>query len=249
MKAQKSLLSVVAILMLSMLACRAGSIDLNRDRVVGSGDVVSEEREVRDVERVSLTYVGELTIIQGDEEGLTIEADDNLLRHIETEMRGHELVIGVDENIELETDNPIRYTLRVKTLSDISISGMANVFAETLDTGDLSLGISGSGNITIEALNADDLRLRASGSGNFDLAGEVATQDISITGSGNVKAGDLASRQAEVTISGAGNATLWVSEGLDIRVTGIGNIDYYGHPEVSQSITGGGEVNSLGEHR
>jgi hypothetical protein len=247
-KAQKSLFIVVSIIMLSMLACRVGGIGINRDLVVGSGNMETQEREVRDVERVRLTHIGELTIIQGDKEGLTVEADDNLLRYIETEMRGRELVIGVDDDVQLEPDNPIRYTLRIKNLDEVSISGSANVYAESLQTGDLSLEISGSGNMTVDALNAEDLRLRASGSGNFDLTGEVETQDISITGSGNVTGGDLASRQAEVTISGAGNVTLWVSDGLDIRVTGVGNIDYYGRPEVSQSITGGGEVNSLGQH-
>jgi len=248
-KAQKPFLIVLSILILSMLACRVGGIVIDRERITGSGNLKSEERVVKDVERVRLSYMGELTIIEGDEEGLTVEADDNLLPYIETEMRGRELVIGVQEGIQLDTDHPIRYTLRIKTLNEVSISGSADVYAESLDTGDLSLEISGSGNVRINQLSADDLRVRISGSGNFDLAGETQSLDLTITGSGNVRGGDLASRQVKVVISGSGNAALWASETLDIRVTGVGNVDYYGRPEVTQSITGDADVNSLGEHR
>jgi hypothetical protein len=249
MKTRKPILIVLSILVLSMLACQVGGIELNRERVVGSGSLESEEREAQDVERVRLTDVGEMTIIQGDQEGLTVEADDNLLPYIETEMRGRELVVGVRDGYELDTDNPVRYTLRVRSLEEVSISGSANVYAASLDTGDLLLEVSGSGNMQVDEVNADALRLRVSGSGNFDLAGAARTLDVSITGSGNVKAGDLACDRAEVTVSGAGNVTVWASEALDVRVTGVGNVEYYGRPEVSQSITGGGEVKSLGEHR
>lgn len=249
MNAKKSLFVVLSILMLSMMACRIGGVNLNPSRVVGSGNVESEERSVNNVERVRLTYVGELTIIQDGQESLTVEADDNLLPYIETEMRGRELVLGVENGIMLDSDNPIKYTLHVKTLNNVSISGSADVYAEALETDNLALEISGSGNMTVDELRADELRLRASGSGNFSLAGEVRSQDVSITGSGNFMGGDLASERAEVTISGSGNVTLWVAESLDIRVTGVGNVDYYGRPEVSQHITGGGEINSLGEHR
>lgn len=249
MNTHKSLLIVLSILMMSMLACRVGGSVIDRELVVGSGNLQSEERVVKDFERVQLTHIGELTIVQGDEEGLTVEADDNLLPYIETEIRGRELLIGIKEGVRLETDNPIRYTLRVITLDAVSVSGSANVSAETLEAGDLSLAVSGSGNIKIDELSADDLSLRASGSGNFEMAGEVQTLDISITGSGNVLGENLASRQAKVTISGSGNATLWVSGTLDIGITGVGSINYYGRPEVSQRITGNGDVNSLGEHR
>jgi hypothetical protein len=245
---QKSIFMVLSILMLSMLACQVGGVMLDRNLVVGSGNVESQERSVSDVERVRLTALGDLTIIQGNQEGLTVEADDNLLPYIETEMRGRELVIGIKDGIQVEPNSPIHITLQVKTLDQVVISGSGNVYAESLDTGDLTLEVSGSGNMTFDELKAEDLRLRTSGSGNFTLAGEVQTQDISISGSGNVKGGDLASRDAEVTISGSGNVTVWVSEKLDINVTGVGNVDYYGQPEVSQRITGGGEINSLGEH-
>jgi hypothetical protein len=248
MYARKSILIIFPIIALMMMACSLGTVNLNRTVVEGSGVVKTEEREVSGVERVSLEDTGELEIIQGSEEGLTIEADDNILPYIETEMRGRELVIRLQNNIHVEPDTQIHYTLKVKSLNRVSVSGSGDVYAKTLDTGDLEVIVSGSGNITVDDLQAEDLTVRISGSGNFDLTGAVKTQSVSISGSGNYTAGDLESQTADISITGSGNVTVWVTDELTIKVSGFGNVNYYGSPSISQTITGGGEVNSLGEH-
>ena len=246
---RKSLYFILPLIALVLMACRVGSVRINSRHIEGSGNVVTEEREVSGVERVSLEFVGDLTVIQGDEEGLTIEADDNLMEVIETRMQGHELIIGLDENVDVDTDNPIRYTLRVRDLDRITVSGSGNVVSQKLDVETLDLRISGSGNMTIEELVTTDLEVRISGSGNVDLLGTADEQDIHITGSGNYHAGDLHSRQVNVVVSGSGDVSVWPDESLDVRITGFGNVSYYGSPKVTQSITGSGSISSLGTHK
>ena len=249
MNNRKSLLFVLPLIAMVLMACGFSSnISFRNERVVGSGNVTSEERTVENFERISLESTGELTIIQGDEEGITVEADDNLLPYIETRVSGHELRIGFQRNVSIETRNPIRYTLRVKDLERISVSGSGEVEAEALDTKKLSLEISGSGNVNIADLQTEDLRVRVSGSGNFELAGAAEEQDVTISGSGNYNASDLMSHRAVVNVTGSGDVTTWADEELDVRVSGHGNVGYYGKPSISQSVTGSGEVKSLGEH-
>jgi hypothetical protein len=246
MNNRKSLYFILPLIALVLLACRVGNTTFNPQVVQGSGNVVTEQRQVSGVERVTLTSIGDLTIIQGDEEGLTIEADDNLLPYIKAEMRGRELNIGLENGVSVRNISPIRYTLRIKDINRISVSGSGNIDAEELTVGDLTLSITGSGNVNIVQLTAGDLNVTTSGSGNYDLAGKVAKQEITITGSGNYRAGDLESTRASVQISGAGNVTVWAEEELDVRITGFGSVDYYGKPQVSQSISGSGSVNSQG---
>jgi hypothetical protein len=248
MNARKSILFVLPLIALVLMACRVGTASFNMERVQGSGETTTEEREVSGVERVALTGMGDLTLIQGDEEGLTVEADDNLMPYIETKMRGSELVIGIKDGVSITTSNPIRFTLRIKDINRVSVSGSGNVYSEALDAQDFEFSVSGSGNLRFEDLAAEDVQVNVSGSGNFDMVGNVETQNISISGSGDYNAGDLESKKAEVAITGSGNVTVWATEELDIRISGNGNIDYYGSPKVSQSISGGGEIESLGEH-
>src|SRR5512134_3419247 len=50
----------------------------------GSGNVITQTREVGDFDKVSFSSFGELTIQQGESESLSIEAEDNVLAEIET---------------------------------------------------------------------------------------------------------------------------------------------------------------------
>lgn len=247
MTARKSLYFVLPLIALVLLACRVGPVRIDTTRVNGSGTLKTEERQVTNVERVALEDQGELEIIQGSSESLTIEADDNILPYITTEMRGRELVIGIKEGIRVEPSTPIRFTLSIKDLSRVSVSGSGDITAAKLESSDFEVSISGSGNVRMDNIQAENLQVRISGSGNFDLGGEVQTQEVSISGSGNYKAGSLASRRTDITITGSGNVTVWTTEELKIRVSGFGNVSYYGAPSVSQTITGGGEIRSLGE--
>jgi hypothetical protein len=228
------------------MSCQIGNVTISQQRIQGSGNSAVEERQVSGIERVSLTAIGELTIIQGDEEGLTVEADDNIMPYIETVMRGRELYLEIRNGISINPITTIRYTLRVKDLNRISVTGSGNIYADELDVDDLNLSISGSGNMNFGSLNATNLKVTTSGSGNFDLAGTVERQDITITGSGNYRARELESTRANVQISGAGSVTVRAAEELDVRITGFGNVDYYGSPNVSQTISGSGNVRSQG---
>jgi hypothetical protein len=246
---QKSVLFILPLIALVLMSCQLANVNITRDTVRPSGDLQSETRSVSGVERVVMEDLGKLTIIQGEEEGLTVEADDNLLPYIESRMRGSELVLEVQNDVRVTGSSTIRYTLRVKDLNRITVAGAGEVQSERLVVDSLDLNVAGSGNIAIDSLETEELRADSSGSGNFSIAGKVNSQNITINGAGNYNAGDLESTSARVTINGAGNITVWSTGTLDIQVNGFGNVSYYGEPEVSQRITGGGGVKGLGEHK
>src|SRR5918998_1436697 len=80
------------VVLLAAAACQAGPSNL----LTGSGTVRSEARPVGAFDEVELAGVGTLTITQGPQESLTIEAEDNLLPQIRGEVRGRRLVLGPD---------------------------------------------------------------------------------------------------------------------------------------------------------
>lgn len=225
----------------------AGCINVSNWRTVeGSGQVVTENRPVSDFHQVALGGSGELTLTQGAEETLTIEADDNLLPLIKSEVSNGHLWIGTRE-VNLRPTKRIRYHLQVKNLDGLNLSGSLNAQAKNLKTEHLDMGISGSGNIRIDHLEAKRLSCHVSGSGNFTLAGKVDEQSIQISGSGNQQAGDLKCREAEVAIAGSGHAELWVEKQLNVSISGSGSVDYYGKPQADIHTAGSGRAHSLGE--
>jgi hypothetical protein len=235
-------------LMIVSMACSLPVVVIgDRETVRGNGDVVEVSEQVQDFTQLVFAGSGDLFIQQGFEESLRIEAEENLIEHLDIEVRGDTLTIGIKEGINLRPSEPMYFYLGVKDLDSMTLAGSGLIEAEALQAERLDLTLSGSGNIVIENLEAVSLNVILSGSGNIDLSGELEDQDVTISGSGDYDAKKLESSIANVVITGSGTAQLRVEENLDISITGSGNVGYYGSPSIDQTITGSGDVDKLGE--
>jgi hypothetical protein len=217
------------------------------ETVSGSGEAMQQTRNVSNFNEVSMAIPGEVKIVQGSSEALTISADDNLLEYITSEVRGRELVIDVRRGYRLQPKAKISVTLTVKELEALNLSSAANVTIDGLKTDELALNTSGVGDTTVNDLQSGALEVRISGMGSVKANGEARDVRISVSGAGNFVSPDLQSETAEVRISGAGQATLRVSERLDVDISGAGSVSYYGNPSVEKNISGAGSVRSLGD--
>ena len=214
--------------------------------VRGSGKLVTESRDASNFDRVSLGGSGKVILIQGETESLTIETDRNVMRYVTSEVRGGTLVLGTKIGAIVRPTR-LRFTVSVKDLAGLTVSGSGDITAERVDTERLQIKVSGSGDLRIDALTAQEVAVRISGSGDVELAGEVTEQEVTISGSGKYRSGDLRSETVALTISGAGDATLWTTESLDARLTGSGSASYYGNPRTDVSSSGSGKVKGLGD--
>jgi len=199
-----------------MTACMINAIN-------GSGKIVTQSRAVSGISSVSLSGSGQVLIEQGDSESLTVTTDDNLMQYIKTEVRGNALDLGfTDPLTNVQPTNDIVFTLKVKKLEGLEISG--------------------SGKADVKRLAQDRLQVRISGSG--DVSGQGTAQDLElrISGSGSYRGQDIKSQRATVGVSGSGNAVVSASDTLKADVSGSGTIEYIGDPQVSQNISGSGSV-------
>jgi len=241
---KKALISILSLVFL-LSACL---LPVNNITVRGSGTVVSETRAVKGIDRVDLASLGKLMIVQDEEEGLVVSAEENILPHLLTTVRGSTLEIRTEENVNVLPTRDVTYTLKVKNISSLSISSSGSITADILDSQKLELNISSSGDIRIGNLTASDLRVRINSSGNILLKGQVVSQDVRISSRGNYQAADLQSQSAYVTISSSGNARIWVTDDLGAQLSSSGNVDYYGNPKVASKTNSSGKVNPLGNH-
>lgn len=235
-----ALILVSGMALLALTACNAAVIN-------GSGNLVTETREVSGFDSIDLSGSGEVIITQGSGETLTVETDDNVMEHVESEVRNGTLHLGFKPGINLIDVTQLVFTVGVDDLTAVSVSGSGDVETDQLSTDRLDLKVSGSGDVQIGDLATDELTIAISGSGDIDLAGQATIQDIAISGSGKYQAGDLASQSVNIDISGSGTATVWASETLDADISGSGTVNYYGRPAVDSSQSGSGDLNSLGE--
>lgn len=238
------------VLAASLVLTGCVSIDFGTEglrSVRGSGNLVSEERPVSGIERIALYGIGEVEVTLGDSESLVVEAEENLLEYLETEVDNGVLELRTRNLINLQPRRDIRYLVTVKSVEGLEIFGSGAINMDRAETSSMRLLIAGSGDISVGELKADSLDITIPGSGEIRVSGEVERQDINVAGSGKYLADDLRSLSAEIRLAGSGDMTLWVVEDLTVRILGSGDIRYYGEPSVSQTILGSGNIVSLGK--
>src|SRR3972149_9381305 len=241
----KKIIKVAFVLaIIGMLAIFAASCKWTIGFVRGSGDVVTEERDVSDFHKVHLSGVGNLIITQGEEESLTIEADDNIIPLISADVSGERLTISFKRGYNFIPSSKIKFHLTVVDLDEISLSGAGDIDCGGFSTERLEFEVSGAGDIDFDA-NAERIEVTLSGAGDITLSGEVDSQEIEINGAGKYNGEELESRECEIRVSGAGSATVNVSEKLDVEISGVGNVYYAGSPQVTQDISGLGKIKSI----
>ena len=237
MKNWKKVLISLAILTLSALALSACD-----------SPIQTRSDDVSDFNRISIQTFGEFIIEQGGEESLTIEAPRDFLRYIESDVQNGTLVIRTRRGFFNGSVGRAIFTITVKDLEDVSLSGAGLIKIFALDTDRLSVNLTGAGSVEIDDLTAKRLEVNLTSAGAIIIAGSVEKQEINLTGVGSYEAGDLQSEDADIKLTGAGSAVVWADESLDAEITGLGTISYFGDPEVYQNISGLGSINSKGAH-
>lgn len=219
------------------------------------------KKEIRAIEsftNIVFKDFGTLVLTQGEEESLAIEADEDLLSELISEVRDDTLILGIDDDwlnrigkvitsVVNSKERKVIYHLTFVNLHEVSISGSCNLSCDSLKTDEIKLKISGRGNMAFDHLDCSTLDLNISGRGEFSAAGRADHQKMRISGSGEIMAPALESQVVKIVISGQGNATVRVQESLDITISGLGQVDYYGRPKLRQVISGLGKSKRLND--
>jgi len=217
------------------------------ETIEGSGIIVRENREVSSFEEIEFEGAGEVLISQGEDEALSIQADNNLLEYIQTKVSGNKLRITFARQKNLIPSTSILFYIHVKDLTRIESTGAGIIRSNALSTDELEINSSGLAKIDIKALSSVDLSINTTGAGDIELSGKVEHQNVEISGVGNYTASNLESQDAEIKLSGIGNAVLWVENTLEVEIQGKGDVSYVGTPEVDYNDSGFGDLKHLGD--
>ena len=192
-------------------------------KLKGSGNSISENRELTNFSSINLMGGIDVNIKFSDKYNCTVVSDENLIPYIKTEVVNNNLQISINKNYSSE--EKLVVNINTPNYDEVSLSGSGNINILDFKNNNLSLNISGSGNIT----------------GN----GEVETLVVKINGSGNLISKEIKSNSATITINGSGDAEVLASDSISAKINGSGNIEYFGNPEnVDSIINGSGDIKS-----
>lgn len=233
----KKLLLLPAMAVLAFASC-------NFNTVKGNGHTARRtypETGFRDIEVNSSVDV---IVKQGTGYSISVEADENILELIKVRKEGDKLVVGLKNNVSINTSKGIKVYITAPAFHKLDASGASNFRSEGLLTGnDFELDLSGASNAKLY-LEVQQLNIDASGASEIMLKGKA--NDFSVDGSGatRVKAFDFRTENASIELSGAGDAEVYASRSLRVDLSGAGNVVYRGNPpSISKEVSGAGSLN------
>jgi hypothetical protein len=234
-------LLVATLLLITVASCR---MHFNKT-IKGNGNLRSEERNASNLSRIKIRGGINVEVVPGSA-SLKVEADENLLKYIETRDEDGWIVIKTKDNVNLKSGNPIRVYLSTDKIRDINIAGSGFVKGSGKFTGadKLNIEVAGSGDVVL-AVNTPKVNVDIRGSGSVTLAGETKDANIDIAGSGNYMAQDLLTENTDVAIKGSGDARVYADNNLEADLLGSGTVFYKGKARVHSNAAGSGRIKPM----
>lgn len=192
------------------------------NRVEGTGNIVSENRDLSGFENVQISNVITTNVRYGEEFSVVVNADEVAISNVLTKVSGNTLMIDLEknqnyENIRLQVD------ITMPTIFHIQHAGVSNS------------NLSGFHGL-------DVLEVTHQGVGNLSLEGSANKLYVIHSGVGKMNAFGFSAKNCDIDFSGVGSMELTVTEMLEGELSGVGNLSYKGHPSINIDDSGVGNV-------
>ena len=206
----------------------------------GNGIVTTDTRTVtEDFTAVSSSEGLNVYVTQADEFKIKVEADENIIDLIGTDVKNGALKIYAIKNIGNATK---KVFVSLPKISELKSSSGSHLKTESpITSGRLTIDAS-SGSILYADITADNIDIDGSSGANITLLGNVKNATIDASSGSNINAKDLATMFCDAESSSGGNISIEVSESLTADASSGGNISYSGKAKVTSKKSVSGSV-------
>jgi Putative auto-transporter adhesin, head GIN domain len=217
MNAFKLACAAAPLMVLTLAGC--GDHDVDR------GPVTTQVREVDDFDSIHMEGAARLEIAVGSKESVTIEAREESIDRVRTEVRGDTLHIRSKPKDWFISNGRPRVTVKI-TLPALEY-----------------LKLEGGNDVRLTGLSGGETRIRAEGAAHIKATGRVDELTVHMAGAGHADLGGLVADEAKVTVDGVGSVYVHPKDSLDATMNGVGAILYSGSPrEVNTRMNGLGTI-------
>lgn len=192
---------------------------------------------------------------QTNKQEVKVEALSDILTATEIKVEDGILMINVERKPDpgnkslwakiddIKLNPTMKVYVSVKDIYTLQVNGGGRIISEnSLASDDLQIGLTGGGSIDLD-VKGKKITTEISGSGTVTLKGYATSNNISVSGSGNLQAYECELEYANAQVGGSGNVEITVSENLEAAVMGSGNIKHKGNTKkVTRKVYGSGSV-------
>ncbi|MBU2945928.1 head GIN domain-containing protein [Zobellia uliginosa] len=206
----------------------------------GNGTVVTAKREVtEEFTNISASEGLTVYVTQSNKFDIKVEADENIIDLIATDINNGKLRIHAKQNIGRATKTVY---VSLPVISNLSASSGSQVRVEnTIKSDDLELDGSSGGQINVDVV-ADVIDIDVSSGAGINVSGKANRGDIDASSGGNINAKTLSLKTCTADASSGGNVKVLVSENLEADASSGGNVAYSGNATVKTKKSVSGNV-------
>ncbi|MGI9035128.1 MAG: head GIN domain-containing protein [Pyrinomonadaceae bacterium] len=207
---------------ISVISCSVGNFNFkNMGGIQGSGNAKQETRNLTGFNKIEASGAVKTEITVGKDFGVNVEADDNLLQYIKTDVSGDTLKIYSEGSISPKTK--INVKISMPELAKLDISGASTAMATNV--------------------KGDSLELKARGASEIKVEGETKDLNAEASGASKIDAENLKSETANVDSSGASTVTVSPANDLKADASGASSVYYTGEPKnIKQDASGASSI-------
>ncbi|MFC2138558.1 head GIN domain-containing protein, partial [Bacteroidota bacterium] len=216
----------------------------NDIKIRGYGPIIEEIRDLEGFTEIESDIDADIDILYGQDYSIEIEAQENILDILETDVRSGRLDIEFSKNVKEHDGVYIR--IYMPELDAIMLNGVGDIEVfDTFNCDNLYLEVRGAGDIICDDIFAENIYIQLSGVGDIELYGSKIVEkiDIDLSGVGDVNTYGIEAEEVDVFHSGVGKCKVRFISSLDVTITGVGDVYFIGDANnVNSSITGLGKV-------
>ena len=187
-----------------------------------------ERRKVSEFDAIEVSHGIDVYLTMGSSEQVDVEAAEELLEDLVTEVKGGILKIYFDRPFNWNANANV--WIRAKEINMISTSGGVDLRGENvLEAKHLELKASGGSDMKLE-LHTKSVNVDISGGANIVLSGVTEELLVRSSGGSDVHSMDLVAKKADLEASGGSDIKAYIEEELDARASGGADITYSGNP-------------------
>lgn len=206
----------------------------------GNGEIVTESRNTKqEFTKISAQEGIMVYVTQAKEYAIKVEADENIIDLIGTDISDGNLKIHAIENIGRATK---KVYVSLPNITSLKSSSGAQLDSENkIKTKALIVDGSSGANMNL-SIETNEVEIDASSGANLKLEGKAEDTNIDASSGGNINAKNLETQYCDADASSGGNLSIHVNKNLKAEASSGGNISYLGDPTVENNKSVSGSV-------
>jgi len=232
---------IIAALMALLFSSCGHSINFNGG-IKGSGNITTETRTVsQDFKKIEVSRGIKVIVEQSDNKSITVEADDNLQKHIITKIENGVLIIESDESYN-STETPVVYVKMPVTNGLSATSGSEITSSNTLITENIDVKTSSGSEIQI-TVEADAIKIESTSGSSVEASGKALKLETAASSGSTINAENLMTNEITSQATSGSSTNIYPVLKLEAKASSGSSINYHNDPKtISKEENSGGSV-------